>query len=399
MHIPSERVRQEMISEAASLWFVPANDGTELAVLIKAPTPSIKALIAGCPLKLVFGIMNSYLCTGAIIVDVPDAPLIISGVQRNQEEHNALARFLNELTAPIFLFNEMDICVAWSNIRISKECSDRVVKLAAPFTDLYVGTFNDELSYALDCFGHSLGNISLYPNASQIPIEEINSSLEEWHTITNYFYGENEYHPVVISNPDEGKAFEETIWASLSSVFPNSLYKNSLICNGQKKREFTDILTTYPYGSFLIEAKDLSVFNAGYERGQTRRLSGVQKQVRKAITQLVGACKDFADGKDIYSSDNTLLSIDRTQPPHCIVLITELIVTGDWSDIVVMLCDAMTQTGALFHLLDLQEFISLLKGSSGKPELLDYNLIKRCELFLEKKSVFIRSVPPTSEPK
>ncbi|MBQ2888436.1 MAG: hypothetical protein IJE29_05895, partial [Firmicutes bacterium] len=111
MHIPSQRVHQEMISEAASIWYVPANNGAETAILIKAPTPSIKALIAGCSLKLIFGKSGTHLCTGAIISDVPDAPLVLSGIQRNLEEHLALLRILQDCTSPIFLFNEMDVCV------------------------------------------------------------------------------------------------------------------------------------------------------------------------------------------------------------------------------------------------------------------------------------------------
>ena len=54
MHIPSEKVYNKMRSEIASLWYVPANDGDETALIIKAPTPTIKAVILGCPLKLFF---------------------------------------------------------------------------------------------------------------------------------------------------------------------------------------------------------------------------------------------------------------------------------------------------------------------------------------------------------
>jgi hypothetical protein len=54
--------------------------------------------------------------------------------------------------------------------------------------------------------------------------------------------------------------------------------------------------------------------------------------------------------------------------------------------------EAARQANAFLHLLDLREFISLLKGSSGKAELLDYNLMMRWKLFMEKESIFIRSV-------
>jgi hypothetical protein len=116
--------------------------------------------------------------------------------------------------------------------------------------------------------------------------------------------------------------------------------------------------------------------------------------VRKAIAQLIGASKAFAREETILDAKGGELEINREQPPHCIILITELMHWGDWKAIELQLIEAMKQTGAFFHLLDLREFITLLKGSSGKAELFDYNLMERCKLFLENKSVFIRSQPP-----
>lgn len=383
-----------MISEPASIWYVPANEGAELAILIKAPTPSLKALISGCSLKLLFGIDRPYLCTGAMIFDVPDAPIIISSVQRDAKEHEALIHFLNDRSSPIFLFNEMDICVAWSKINLTEQDAKNTINFLDDISSLYVGPYKTEMAHTLDCFCYSLDSTASYPNTKSISTLSVDAKLETWNTIKNFFYGENYHAPVNISNRDEGKSFEDTIGAALTSVFPESLFKNAMICNGQKKREFTDIFAFYEYGSFLIEAKDLSVLQAGYTRVQSRRISGIQKQVRKAITQLIGACKDFSDNKEIYTIDNILIQVDRTTPPHCIVLITELPPVGDWDEIANLIYNAIQETGAFFHLLDLQEFITLLKGSSGNSALFDYNLVERCKLFLDTKSVFIRSQPP-----
>ena len=200
---------------------------------------------------------------------------------------------------------------------------------------------------------------------------------------------------IVIDEKDEGEILERTIWASLESVFPLKLYRSPQVKIGEKTRELTDVFSFYTYGCFFIEAKDLSVINAGYGRDSMRRTAGVQKQVKKAIKQLIGASKAFQHGETIFDVEGHELDIDRNQPPHCIVLITELMHYGDWKDIEIELVEAMQQTGAFFHLLDLRELIALLKGSSGKSELLDYNLMKRCKLFLETQSVFIRSQPPS----
>lgn len=133
----------------------------------------------------------------------------------------------------------------------------------------------------------------------------------------------------------------------------------------RKSRELTDVFAFYSHGSFLIEAKALSVFPAGYERTQGRRITGVQKQAKKAVGQLVGAAKAFSRGDAIFDADGEALDVNRADPPHCIALVSELTPAGDWDAIVTQLYDAMAETGAFFQLLDLREFIELLKDCSG----------------------------------
>ncbi len=391
MHLPSERVYKEMRSENASLWIVPANGGDELALLIKAPSSGIKALIAGCQLHLLFGKEGSYLSTGARILDMPDAPMLISGIQRELEEHQALARLLVVKQAPVFLFNEMDVCLAWTNLAISEIDASQVAALISEGPDLYVGEFSPECSHALDCFCFSTDPSNAYPNAVQIPLVTVNVLLEPWRANNVSFVGIHGYHTITIDDKNEGEIFERAIWASLESVFPLTIHKGAQVKIGEKLREFTDVLAYHKYGSFLIEAKDLSVIQAGYERDQERRTKGVQKQIKKAIGQLTGACSALARGDRVFATTGEELDVVRDKPPHCIVLITELMHWGDWSDIETQLVEAMQSTGAFFHLLDLREFIVLLKGSSGKAPLLDYNLMERCNVFAEIGSVHIRS--------
>jgi len=68
MHIPSERIRNEMNSEVASIWYVPANGGEDTAILIKAPSNTLKAITQGCRVELLFGKYIekdcTLLCTG-----------------------------------------------------------------------------------------------------------------------------------------------------------------------------------------------------------------------------------------------------------------------------------------------------------------------------------------------
>ena len=392
MHIPSERIYHRMRAETASIWFVPANDGTEPSLLVKVPTPTLKALIVGCPMQLLFGKKDNYLCVGARIEDMPDTPVLLSGAQIVDEEHESLIRAMKQKTFPIFLFNEMDICLASSSVDITEEDSSAVLKLLESKDSLYTGGFNPDVSLAIDCFDYSIDKTKTYPNSYEIPVVEIAPKVGAWETTNVFFINNRSYHGINISSEEEGATFENTIWGSLESVFPTTLYKSPQVQHGDKKREFTDVFAYHEYGSFLIEAKDLSVIRTGYNKGEQKRLTGIQKQVTKAIKQLIGAVKAFKRGDSLYDADGNEILVDREIPPHAIILITELMTCGDWEEITKQLLEAINETGALFHLLDLREFITLLKQSSGDPNLIDYNLLERCKFFLEKKSVFIRGI-------
>jgi hypothetical protein len=379
-----------MCSEQASLWVVPANGGSEIAVLIKASTPSIKAIIAGCDLELLFATKENYLLSGCKIYDVPGSPLILSGAVRHKEEQTSILRLLNEKKAPIFLFNEMNICLAWSNLTVYEEDAISCYNNIDSVEQLYIGPFDDLCSHALDCFCYSIDTTQHFTNAKQIPLYSIKTNLESWRITKNHFIGMNENHLVDINDKDEGEIFERTIWASLESVFPLTLYKSPRLQIGKKQRELTDVMAHYTYGSLLIEAKDIYVLEAGYHKDIDKKTRGIQKQVKKAIKQLIGSQKALMRGDIIYDSKGTELSIERSQPPHCIVLITELIHHGDWSEVEKNLLSAIESTGAFFNILDLQELVFLLKTCSGKPELLDYNLMERTKKFIKCQSVHIR---------
>ena len=392
MHIPSERIYNKIHAAVASMWFVPANDGAEVSLLVKVPTPTLKALVAGCPLRLLFGKKDTYLCVGARIEDMPDTPVLLAGAQVIGEEQEALIRAMKQKVFPIFLFNEMDICLASSSIGITVQDSLAVLRLLGSKDSLYNGEFSPGVSYAIDCFVSSVDKTKIYPNSCEIPVIEITPKVGIWETIDVYFINNGSSYAINISSEEEGGMFENTIWGCLESVFPTTLYKSPQVKHGDKKREFTDVFACHEYGSFLIEAKDLSVIQAGYQKGEQRRLTGIQRQVTKGIKQLVGAAKAFKQGDALYSIDGNEILVNREIPPHAIILITELMTCGDWEEITKQLLDAMKETGALFHLLDFREFITLLKQSSGNPKLIDYNLVERCKFFLKTESVFIRGI-------
>lgn len=329
MHIPSQRIYNRMRSEVASLWYVPANDYKETALLIKVPTPTLKALIVGCSIQLLFGKNDTYLCKGLRIEDMPDTPLLLSGAQIVFEEHMALIQSMKQRKFPVFLFNEMDICLASSNIEITDEEATSVLKFIGNEKTLYDGKFDDDVSFAVDCFVHSIDKTKSFFNAHDISIIEITPKVGEWKTNYIFFVNNDSSFGINIANKTEGETFENTIWGSLESVFPTTLFKSPQVQHGDQKREFTDVFAYHEYGCFLIEAKDLSVIQAGYGKNESRRLAGIKKQVEKAIKQLVGAVNAFKHKNNLYDIKGNEITVNRNIPPHCIIMITELMTCGD----------------------------------------------------------------------
>jgi hypothetical protein len=382
-----------MRSEQAGVWFVPANGEEDTAVLVKASTTALKALLSGCPLGFIFGVKDGYLCSGVRIYDMLTSPLLLCSVQRHEEEHSALRKVLREKRSPLFLFNELDVCVAWSNGKLTEPDALLLLDFLGSQDQLYCGQFTAEASTALDSFCFTVDSTQKMAGAVSIQTIEIPVSHGPWVSNKVAFVGHHDSQKFVLEDCDEGAVLEKTVWASLESVFPLTLHKSPQVHAGEKMRELTDVVAFHQFGTFLIEAKDLSIFRAGLDRTRDRRIKGVQKQAKGAIAQLVGASKAVRRGERVTDLKGNTLLLVLDQPLHCIVLVTELMHEGDWGELERMLREAMIQTGEFFHLFDLLELIELLKASNGKPELFDYNLMQRCKKFAEVGSIHIRSCP------
>ncbi len=163
VHVPAARVQKEMIREPASIWFVPAEGTDTHAILLKAPTNVLKAIVQGCRLEFIFGLdiqaNHRILCTAAKVYDDLVAPFIVSGVQLSSEEHQALCEVLYRPSAPIYFFDELNRCVSWTEASFDRKSADAVVRLVGSPARLHIDSFDEKASKALDNF-----DLSLDPN-------------------------------------------------------------------------------------------------------------------------------------------------------------------------------------------------------------------------------------------
>ncbi|MDS1846501.1 hypothetical protein QX213_21545 [Vibrio vulnificus] len=394
MHFPSERVQREINREQGSIWYVPAEGSDDLAILVKAQNHTLKALIMGCKLELQFSRCThnglAHLCCGVCIYDTPDAPIMYFGVQREQEEHDALNAIVNRGKCPLFLFDELGNCVSWAELQLTVEDQQTINRFLTEISNPYVGELLPEHEMVLD--SHCIGFDQTKPY-SMLPSMEcltVTPKIENWVSHKNVYYSSCESQSTTIDDTNEGEQFERIAIVALEHMFGAQLYKSPEVTIGSKSRELTDILSYYEQGTFLIEAKNLSVLQAGYERSQERKSKGVIKQVKKAIGQLEGAYKALKRGEVVTDSYGEVISIDRDVVPHCIVLVSEVSTAGDWEPILDALLETSQKTGGLFQVIDIYELILILKASRGEKELFDYNLLERFKVMAQQRSVFLK---------
>jgi len=394
MHFPSKRIYSELTSEAGRLWYSLANHGEETAVLIKAPSNTLKAVATGCQIDLLFGLYTfleiKFLCVGIRIYDTPDTPLLLFALQRYEDDHQALERVLASKKSPIYLFNEMDTCVASGELCIPAKSSEKSISLIGDTEKLYIGRFEEHFNKLLDEFHLAIDPTIQVETDKNLVSISVPVQTTGWSSHIIEFVGFNESNETNLTGFDEGEYFENKIWFALDSVFGTKLYKSPQVKIGNKSRELTDILAFSEERLFLIEAKSLSVIKAGFERNQERKIKGITQQVEKATKQLEGALGALV-GYIYENHSKSEILITTTEKPHCIVLISELVQSESWSGIVDKIIDITKEKNCYFHVLDLQELIFILKLSSGDMHNLNASLQTRFEVFLQTKSLHLRA--------
>lgn len=390
MHLPNERIHREMYSEDASLWFTLANNGAEEAILLKVPTTSIKAIMQGCDLHIIVGRVRDQVCWGVRIFDVPEKALTISGVIRHGDEHQAMDRVLAKGSAPLFLYNEMDFCVAWTDATFDLSETASLRRMLQMHPAPAVGPFDRRASLALDEFDRIL-NEDLGESDLAESVGGLKVVIGAWTAAKIAVAGVNDHKQIDISSLDEGSVLEALTWSALESVFPLTLHHGPVVTEGQKDRELIDVVSTHECGSFLIEAKDLSVLRAKPHRTHERRVSALKSHVRKALGQLRGAAKTVMQGTQVRARGGQVIVLNLDQPLHCIVLVTEFIEDGDWDDEFAELCQVTAELKCIVHVLDFRELVTILKIGRGRATNLDYMLKERAMVCVRHRVLHVRS--------
>lgn len=380
-----EEISQEIKGEDVGIWFISDEYGFKISA--KIPSNIICSLINGCRMEFLFGKDNRsekiFFHTGARIYDNRTNPCLITQPCRFLRDYEGLEKILNEREVIIEFYDELVTCSATAEIKIKEEKRLDILQFMGDKNKLYVGDYDANLSLSMDSFIFSLDQSQKRKDSYEIETKSISCEITNWNIINKTFVGYADAQEVKILDKDEGGTFEKQIWFSMESLFLNDIYLNPIVQQDTKERELTDILAHHKYGNFLVETKALGILNLEKEQTIERKAANVKKQVLKGIKQLVGANRNIKRNLPILSNSGKPINLDTSLVPHCVVLVSELIPLGDWSEVEKEIILAMMNEKMYLHVMDYQEFMKYLKASMGRKERLDYYLMGRAERFIE----------------
>ena len=389
----ADRIYKELVHEEAAIWYVSDEYGSK--IMIKAPTTGIKAMLKGCKIELLFGRNKDHtpniFHTGLKIHDDLFNYQMMFCTHRFLDEHLSTAKIMNLDKVQVQLCNELSVCQAFGDLIIREKDKQEILSLLGNPKKLYVGEFTKQVEESLDSFQNSF-KISSQEILQPLNLVTIEARIINCQSMKNYFYPGDEAPVGINIEGNEGDELEKEVFTVLHSLFNNCTFKNPVIPYKGGTRELTDILAFYELGAFLFETKALSVINAEDNRTMERKVAGLQKQILKAINQLVGAIKRISENTPIYDANGNEVLFNKTIVPHGVVLVSEFLMFGEWDKIVAAILNAMNDSKSMIHVMDMREFMQFVAHAKGDKQLFDYFLMQRIKYFVESRNLFQKSI-------
>jgi hypothetical protein len=198
---------------------------------------------------------------------------------------------------------------------------------------------------------------------------------------------------------DEGAAQEFSAQQLLENIFPLSTYRSPQIKDGRKSRELTDLMAVSDEGIVLVESKVFAVLTTEINRGTDRRVSGVEKQIGKAINQLGGAIRRIRAGESVLDEQGEIIHLPENAAEliQAIVLISSMNPFLNWESLAHDIIAASRKNRAFFHILDLVELQRAII-TQYRPKLFHLNMCDRWESIVKNRNAFVRfKVSPSNK--
>ena len=390
MYILSGRRRDEFL---ACPQLARMGEGTDPPVLLlKTTTLSAKYLLRSAKLRVALTRVRGYLLYGLLFDDGEAEEAVRWSLVEEPLELESLRALVSQPILRLAVFNEAAVCVVFGECSVSNVpasllalCEgvepypfrpDGVDSVTTAKADLRLGqllkgTLSEEEGIFID----------LQPPSTWVPIK-------------NHFITDSAASGLVsLFDADEGGQQEALAHWLVDALSPEGATRSPQVDERGNVRELTDILLTHRYGNVLFESKALSLLSRPSLPSRDRLAQQTVGHINKAARQLAGAARNIATGFSITDKKGNLIKVDRTEPPHLVILVPELSLLAGREEVgIPFFRDVMQNTRGFLHILDPSELLRIVqagsmisaRGRTTTPMMaFDYWLMKRAEHFVK----------------
>jgi hypothetical protein len=391
MHMLSAKNRSEFLAcpQLIRFEFAEGMDGYEPTLLIKVNNLLLKFLVAGTNMQLIFApIGDGRLLYAVKIADDHEHPATVWSILERSEEKRALDAICGGQPLQIFLFNELAVCVAWAETSLGTIPAE----LGTLANTARLGPIKqNRMSEVVESILARIHVTGLPANGGLVLA--VGPTLT-WKTMQNtYVTNRAGASHLNLLDPNEGRQQEELVVWLTDSLQTAGAIRGPQIPKGSGTRELTDILLTHRYGSILFESKALAIFERLERPNRAKLARAVRRHITKAASQLRGAVKELRAGTPILDSSGKVLNVERTAPPHAVILIPDLdLVRNEPQFGVPFMQEFFQGSRSVLHILDPAELLRIVQAAqavAGRDrsvipiEAFDYFLMKRAECAVE----------------
>lgn len=358
MHVLSAYNRSEFLAtpQLVRLEYAKGRDDFEPTLLIKADSLVLKHLTRGARLQLITALVRGdRLLYGLIVHDDPTSPGIIWSVLEREEERQALFGLAAGKPLQVFLFNDLAINVAWAVMSVDLS-SSQLGSLAA-HADLGKFDYSNMRATIDDLFIRARDGDTCHPTLLNFDLPPI----VNWNPVRNSLItNQASVSEIDLFDLDEGRQQEKFVIWLANNLHPTVLIDQPQITKNGQFRELTDILLSYPHGTFIFESKALALLNRPELPDRERLRKNMIANIAKAFKQLKGAARQIRDGAIIHDLECRKHEVERTQPIHAIILVPDLSLLPNEFGFEMMV-EFAKATGGYLHLLDPSELLRIVQ--------------------------------------
>ena len=410
LFFPSKEIASRLHSESAGVWIANASNDPKLWLIAKLQNYLIREVHLGADVDVNVYVVNvqenQIPLIGLSVYDDPVHPKMITEGFPSRSEIDNLVALLQLSTVPIQFHNENGIPLLGAACTFDSFHAESVLAAIQTSQNLAQGSLESQKE-ALDIveeWTHDESQVKPRIVAKcKLRLKLENPETFNVHLLT--------VGHVNLNNTNQGNELEVLTLHLFDDLFKFGAYHSPQRDDAKGLLELCDVLAVSraPHvkneGVFVVQNKVATT--DGRIRTTERRGLTIQKNIRKAIDQSIGAIKKLKSGAQIYKHDGTKIEQDpehvvgQVEPldlksrvqevGHGIILISDMHEGVDWEKVWHDLVEATQETGYYHYVFDLRELHALITHSNGHPIIFEDYLLQRFKMMAEEPNAMIRS--------